>query len=118
MPVFGMPGRLEVADPEDPESVAGQFQLRCRELVDETVTAGFMPGGWIGLINSMGAVEAARHLLSTGHVLPVTQWLVDQRRPELTMEHQISQSRREDLFTDEDRAEAARRLEQGGDRNI
>jgi len=114
MPVFGMEDRPEVADPEDPDTVGGQFQLRCRELVSDTMTAGFTPGGWIGLINSMGAVGAAQHLFSTGRVLPVTPWLVDHGRPELTMEHEITQPQWADLFTDQDRAEAARRLKRGG----
>lgn len=103
-------GRLEVANPDDPSTLAGQFQLRCRQLADETVTAGFTPGGWIGLINMMGAVDAARHLLSSGRVLPVTPWLIQRGRPELTMEHEITQTRWAELFTDDDRAEATRRL--------
>jgi hypothetical protein len=103
-------GQSEVADPDDPSTVAGEFQLRCRELVRETIAAGFTPGGWIGLINRMGAVGAATHLLRTGHVLPVTRWLVQQGRPALTMEHEITQPRWAGLFTDDDRAEAARRL--------
>jgi hypothetical protein len=72
MPVrrLRMRGELQVVDPDDPSSLAGQFQFRCRELVKDTITAGFTPGGWIGLINQMGAVEAARHLLSTGNIPP------------------------------------------------
>jgi hypothetical protein len=106
-----MRGELRVVDPDDASSLAGQFQLRCRELVKETITAGFTPGGWIGLINQMGAVEAAQHLLATGNILPVTPWLVEHGRPELTMEHELTQQRWVDLFTDEERAKAARRLE-------
>jgi hypothetical protein len=113
MPGFGMTSPPEVVDPEDPSTLEGKFQLRCRELVNETMTAGFLPGGWIGQINSKGAVGAAQHLLSTGRVLPVTRWLVEQGRPELTMEHEVTEPRWEDLFTDEDRAEAARRLKRG-----
>jgi hypothetical protein len=110
-PRFRLRGEPQVADPDDPSSRPGQFQLRCRELVKETITAGFTPGGWIGLINRMGAVKAAQHLLTTGHILPVTPWLVEHGRPELTMEHEITHGPWTDLFSDDDRAAAARRLE-------
>jgi len=109
-PIFAERLRPEVADPEDASTLAGQFQLRCRELILETIEAGFTPGVWIGLINTMGAVDAAKDLLSRGQVLPVTPWLVEHGRTELTMEHELTQMRWAELFTDEDRAEATRRL--------
>lgn len=109
-PSFGVRGSPEVAAPRDASTLAGQFQLRCRELIVETITAGFTPGVWIELINTMGAVDAAKHLLSRGQVLPVTPWLVERGRPELTMEHEITQTRWAELFTDDERADAARRL--------
>ncbi len=101
---------LEVADPEDPSTLAGQFQVRCRELIEQIIAAGFTPGVWIQLINTMGAVHAAKHLLTIGRVLPVTPWLVERGQPELTMEHEITQTRWTELFTDDERANAARRL--------
>jgi hypothetical protein len=101
-----------VPDPKDPTSDDGRFQLRCRELIDEIQRAGFMPGGWIGLITRLGAVEAARELLSTGRILPVTRWLLDQGRAELTMEHEITREEWAGIFDDAERAEAERRLEQ------
>jgi hypothetical protein len=100
----------EVADPEDPSTIAGQFQVRCRELIVAIIAAGFTPGVWIALINTMGAVEAAKHLLAIGRVLPVTPWLVERGRPELTMEHEIHQTRWAEIFTEDERADAARRL--------
>lgn len=101
-----------VPDPDDPESVEGRFQLRCRELIAQIQEAGFMPGGWIGLIARHGAVGAARELLSTGRILPVTRWLIDQGRAELTMEREISRKEWKTIFDDAERAEAERRLEQ------
>ena len=114
-PIFAERLRPEVADPEDASTLAGRFQLRCRELILETIEAGFTPGGWIGLINTMGAVDAAKDLLSRGQVLPVTRWLVEHGRPELTMEHELTETRWAELFTDEDRAEAWRRLASASD---
>jgi hypothetical protein len=104
-----------VPDPQDPESPEGRFQLRCRELIDEIQHAGFMPGGWIGLIARHGAVGAARELLSTGRILPVTPWLVQQDRPELTMEREMTREEWADIFDDTERAEAERRLERAAE---
>jgi hypothetical protein len=100
-----------VPDPEDPESLEGRFQLRCRELIEEIQRVGFMPGGWIQLIASRGAVGAARELLSTGRILPVTRWLLGQGRPDLTMEREITRQDWDGIFDDGERAEAERRLE-------
>ncbi len=75
---------------------------------------GFTPGGWIGLIMRQGAVGATRELLSVGRILPVTPWLVEQGRADLTMEREITRPEWADLFDDADRAEAERRLEQVG----
>ena len=112
--MIGMGASPEVADPEDASTLAGQFQVRCRELIVEIIAAGFTPGVWIELINTMGAVEAAKHLLLIGRVLPVTPWLVEYGRPELAMEHEITQTRWAEIFTDDERADATRRLASAG----
>jgi hypothetical protein len=112
VPLPAPPRPPRVPDPEDPESLEGRFQLRCRELIEEIQRAGFMPGGWIGLITRSGAVGAARELLSTGRILPATRWLLDQGRPELTMEREITRDEWAGILNDADHAEAERRLEQ------
>ena len=112
--MMGMAASPEVVDPADASTLAGQFQVRCRDLIVEIIAAGFTPGVWIDLINTMGAVEAAKHLLSTARVLPVTPWLVEHGRPDLTMEHEITQTRWAELFTDDERVDAARRLASAG----
>ena len=109
------PGLLRVPDPRDPQSVEGRFQERCRELIDQIQTAGFTPGGWIGLITRHGAVGAARELLSTGQILPVTRWLLEQGQPELTMEREITRQEWATIFDDAERAEAERRLERAAE---
>jgi hypothetical protein len=101
---------VEVADPEDESTLQGQFQLRCRDLVNEIRVLGFTPVGWIGLINRVGAAQCAAQLLADRRILPVTHWLVDQGHPELTLEHEIEQPRWADLFNDDDREEARWRL--------
>ena len=111
-PPPGPPEPPRVPNPKDPTTVEGRFQLRCRELIEEIQRAGFMPGGWIGLITRLGAVDAARELLSTGRILPVTTWLVETGRTELTMEREITREDWAGIFDDAERAEAERRLEQ------
>ena len=110
------PEPLRVPDPDDPESLEGRFQLRCRELIDEIQNVGFVPGGWIALIMDHGAAGAARELLTTHTILPVTRWLVRQNRPELTMEHEIISQEWEAIFSAEERAEAERRLQSAADK--
>jgi hypothetical protein len=99
-----------VMNPADEDSLEGQFQIRCRELIAEARTLGFNPNVWVGLINALGAVGAAKKLLGDHHVLAVTPWLVERHRSDLTIEHEIGQSSWRQLFTDEERIEAADRL--------
>ena len=104
------PGRDEITAPTDPTSRAGQFQVRCHALVDEIERLGFAPRGWISLVNQLGAVEAAKHLLAENRIMPVTEWLVSQGRGELTMERSLADPNWQELFTDDERAMAADRL--------
>ncbi len=99
-----------MAAPADATTPEGQFQLRCRELIAEIRALGFDPFVWVGLINDLGAVRAAKTILSEYGVLPVTRWLVDHHRPELTLEGEIGQTRWYDLFDDGDRSRAAGRI--------
>lgn len=100
----------EVAVPAEEQTPEGQFQLRCRDLISETRSLGFDPNVWVAMINGLGAAGAARKLLADHQGLVATPWLVRRGRPELTMESEIGQPRWAGLFTDDERAEAARRL--------
>ena len=113
----GPPGRAlmraeEVAAPADEQTLEGQFQFRCRELIGEIRSLGFEPFVWVAMINDLGAAPAARQLLADHQRLAVTPWLVRRGRPELTPEHAIGQPRWAGLFTEAERAEAALRLAQ------
>jgi hypothetical protein len=110
----GLAAREQVAAPADEQTLEGQFQLRCRDLIGEIRSLGFDPNVWVPMINSLGAAGAARKLLTDDHMLVVTPWLVRRGRPELTLEHEIRQPRWSGLFTDDERAEAARRLARAG----
>ena len=109
-PVLERGGMNEVFAPRDPDSREGQFQVRCQELITEIRALGFNPNRWVAMINTIGAVPAAKKLLHDDDVLAGTPWLVERRRAELTLEQEILQQRWRDLFTDEERAKAANRL--------
>jgi hypothetical protein len=108
------PVEAKVVSPADEATLEGQFQLRCRELVTETRALGFDPWLWVGLINDVGAVEAAKRILADYEPLPVTRWLVDHEHPDLTLEAEIGHLRWADLFDDSERSEAQRRLDPAG----
>lgn len=99
-----------VAAPADEKSLDGQFQIRCRDMVTETRTLGLNPNVWVSMINTSGAIGAARKLLADHHVLVATPWLVQRDRTELTIEYEIGQPRWRALFTEGERVEAANRL--------
>ena len=104
----------EVAAPPDEQALEGQFQLRCRELIGEIRSLGFNPNVWVAMINRLGAVGAAKKFLADHQMLVATPWLVGRGRPELTLEHEIGEPRWAELFTDDERSEAARRLARAG----
>jgi hypothetical protein len=104
----------EVAVPADEHTLEGQFRLRCRDLISETRSLGFDPNVWVAMLNSLGAAGAARRLFADHQRVVATRWLVRRGQPELTLEHEIGQPRWAGLFTDEERAEAARRLADAG----
>ena len=105
----------EVAAPADEQTLEGQFQLRCRYLIGEIRSLGFNPNVWVAMINSLGAAGAAKKLLADHQGLVATPWLVRRGRPELTLESEIGQPRWAGLFTEDERAEAARRLANAGE---
>jgi hypothetical protein len=107
---FGLGGVEEVGAPAVEESLEGEFQMRCRDMVNETRSLGFNPNVWVSMINTTGATDTARKLLADHHVLVATPWLVERGHAELTVEFEIGQPKWGELFTEEERSEAARRL--------
>ena len=105
----------EVAVPAEEQTPAGQFQLRCRELISETRSLGFDPNVRLRSVNSLGAAGAARKLLADHQGLAATPWLIRRGRPELAVQCVIGQPRWAGLCTDDERAEAARRLANAGE---
>jgi hypothetical protein len=103
-------GGVAIADPADPSTLDGLFQLRCRDLVEEIRSLGFDPFVWVDMINDLGATAAAKRIVAARIHLVATRWLIEAGRPELTLEHEMTDLRWADLFDDEVRSEAARRL--------
>jgi hypothetical protein len=90
---------VPVAGPADPTTLDGLFQERCRDLVAQIRTMGFEPHIWVDMINDLGATTAAKRILAANMPLVATRWLIDQGRPELTMEHEIIDVRWADSST-------------------
>ena len=103
-------GEVPVAEPADPNTLEGLFQLRCRDLIAQIRELGFEPHVWVDMINDLGATAAAKALLATRTPLVATPWLASRDRSDLTLEHEISELRWADLFDEDERAEAVRRL--------
>lgn len=102
---------VPVADAADPTTLDGLFQERCRELIAQIRTMGFEPHVWVDMINDLGATTAAKRILAANMPLVATRWLIDQGRPDLTLEHEIIEMRWADIFDDDERSEAQHRLQ-------
>jgi hypothetical protein len=102
--------RVPIVERDDPATLDGLFQLRCRDLVTQIREMGFEPHVWVDMINDLGATDAAKRILEANLPLVATHWLVGQDRSDLTLEHEIMEVRWADLFDDDERAEADRRL--------
>lgn len=90
------------------------FAVACVAAIGEVQRLGFMPGGWIGLIDQLGAAEAARQLLRRDPALPVFHFLVGIGRPELCVEGMVVQPKWASLFNDAERKIARTRLQMAG----
>jgi hypothetical protein len=71
-----------------------------------------MPSAWISMMQSHGAVAAAKRLLVSGDLQPGLLRLLRLSRPDLTIEHAVLEPRWADLFDDQDRELAQWRLTQ------
>ena len=78
IPRCGVP----VAEPADPTTLDGLFQLQCRDLIDQIRSLGFDPYIWVDMINDLGATAAAKTILATKMPLVATRW--SSKRPTRT----------------------------------
>jgi hypothetical protein len=90
-----------------------EFELECRADVERCRELGYMPTGWISMMNRPGgAVAAARRLLESGDIQSGFERLIRSGHVELTVEYAALQERWYDLFDDRHREAARWRLEQ------
>jgi hypothetical protein len=89
-----------------------EFQRACEGAVQECRRLGYVPSVWIGMMQSHGAVEAAKRLLRNGDLQPGLLRLLRLSRPDLAIEHAVLNPRWADLFDDQDRELAEWRLTQ------
>ena len=81
----------------------------CREL-----SPPYKPTVWIGMVNKLGAAEAARRLVVSGDIQTGFERLVQAGRPELTIEWAILGTEWSPLFSEQHREAARWRLRQAG----
>lgn len=89
-----------------------EFQRACEVAVRECRRLGYVPSAWISMMQSHGAVVAAKRLLVSGDLQPGLLRLLRLSRPDLTIEHAVLEPRWADLFDDQDRELAEWRLTQ------
>jgi hypothetical protein len=72
------------------------------------------PAIWIGMVRQSGAVAAAKNLLVSGDIQYGFRRLIEEGRPDLTVEWSVLRPRWRELFSDQYRDAARWRLRQAG----
>ncbi|MBU6232966.1 MAG: hypothetical protein KJS64_01815 [Acidobacteria bacterium] len=93
-----------------------QFAIACQAAIAECgkLSPPYVPTAWIGMINRLGAVEAARQLVMSADIQPGFVRLVASNRADLTIESAILDDKWEILFDEDMRSVARWRLQQAG----
>lgn len=93
-----------------------QFQTACDAAVEQcrSLKDRYDPTIWISMSRKLGAAEAARRLVISGDIQSGFDRLVKAKRPDLTIEWAILNSRWDPLFSDQHREAARWRLDQAG----
>ena len=99
--------------------LSGDFQATCEAAIEAWRALGFPPSGhpptvWIGMIQSLGAVEAARRILVSGDIQSGFERLIQIGHPEWTVEWEVLQDTWSPLFSEQHREAARWRLRQAG----
>lgn len=97
-------------------SLEAEFEAACDAAIDTCrhLSPPYLPTVWIGMVNSLGAAEAARRLVVSGDIQTGFGRLVQAGRPQLTIEWEILNERWDPLFSDQHREAARWRLRQAG----
>lgn len=91
-----------------------EFEAACWEAAAECRAFHYVPTAWIHMMHRWGAVEAAKRLLVDGTIQSGFERLIQEGRPELTVEWAVLQPRWSPLFSESHLAAARWRLQQAG----
>jgi hypothetical protein len=113
---------LEIEDPlASPEAVHTDelsdeeaYERACWDAIRECRRFGYDPAIWVAMIHRSGAVSAAQQLLVSGDIQPGFYRLIQEGRPDLTVEWSALLPRWQRIFGEPHREAARWRLRQAG----
>jgi len=105
-----------VSDADDDRGDEDGYERATWAAIEECKHLGrrYDPAIWIGMVRRSGAVAAAKHLLVSGDIQYGFRRLVEEGRPDLTVEWSVLLPRWRRLFSDQYRDAARWRLQQAG----
>lgn len=101
---------MRILDP----NLAARYEAACRAAIAECRVLKYHPTVWEGMIDQLGAVEAAMRLLRTGDVQPGFERLVKLGRHDLTIEASVLHPEWDGLFSNDVKDAARWRLRHAG----
>ena len=92
------------------DNLEAEFEEAMRNTYAETSRLGYRPTYFLGMVESLGGVGAAKRLLSTPVAQPGLARLWELGRLDISAEALVLSKRWRELFTDAERQEARERL--------
>ena len=93
------------------ESLSRDFERAMRDACMESARLGYYPHLFIQMLDGRGSVGAVKHLLSSDEIQYGLARLWEMKALRLSAEAHVLKAKWAPLFTDEERAEARRRLD-------
>lgn len=100
--------------PADDLSDEEAYERACWDAIKECRRFGYDPTTWVSMIHRSGAASAAQQLLVSGDIQPGFYRLIQEGRPDLTVEWSALLPRWQRLFREPHREAARWRLRQAG----
>jgi hypothetical protein len=100
--------------PADDLSDEEAYERACWDAIKECRRFGYDPTIWVSMIHRLGAVSAAQQLLVRGDIQPGFNRLIQEGRPDLTVEWSALLPRWQRIFREPHREAARWRLRQAG----
>ncbi|MDR0598505.1 MAG: hypothetical protein LBG84_00270 [Treponema sp.] len=86
------------------------FEDRVKKAVQEMMLLGYNPKAFMSMTFKYGTVDAVKLLINSSKVTEGFEKLWELRRLDLSMENIIQEAEWKDLFSDDDREKAKKRL--------